>query len=124
MKLLWVGLGGAIGAMLRFLIAELVHRGTRQAGFPWGTLTVNVIGCLVIGWVAGHALGRGGMTPPVRYFVVIGVLGGFTTFSSFGLETWSLAQAGQLPSAVANIALQMVLGLGGVAIGMWVARGF
>ncbi|MBK8232515.1 MAG: fluoride efflux transporter CrcB [Candidatus Eisenbacteria bacterium] len=122
MKLLWVGLGGAIGAILRFLIAELVQRGTRQGGFPWGTLAVNVIGCLVIGWVAGHALGRGGMTPPVRYFVVIGVLGGFTTFSSFGLETWSLAQAGQLSTALANIALQMLLGLGGVAVGMWVAR--
>ena len=90
-----VALGGALGATARFLLTDLVHRVTSPF-FPWGTFIVNVSGCFVFGLVAGLGDAHGVVTPNVRAFVLVGILGGYTTFSSFTFETMSLARDGQI----------------------------
>lgn len=109
---LLVGLGGFLGSSARFVLGGLVHRLLPAGAFPYGTLCVNVLGCLAIGWLGGVAELRQGLTGSGRAFLLIGVLGGFTTFSSFAFETLRLAQQVQFGRAVANVALQVVLGLG------------
>lgn len=89
--------------------------------FPIGTVVVNVIGCLVAGLLAGLVVsGRGGMSELTRTFLFVGILGGFTTFSAFGLETFVLARAGQPALAAINAAGQLFLGLGMVWVGFTV----
>lgn len=106
-----VGLGGFIGALCRYGLAGVVHRGLPQTTFPVGTLAVNLLGCLLIGYLAGLADSRQLFSPELRLFAFIGLLGGFTTFSTFGYETVALARdAGYLQAAV-NIGLHVVLGL-------------
>jgi len=107
---LLVAAGGALGATARFLLTDLVHRVTTPF-FPWGTFIVNVSGCFVFGLVAGLGDARGVVTPNVRAFVLVGILGGYTTFSSFTFETMSLARGGQIPQALGNILGQVMLGL-------------
>jgi CrcB protein len=89
---------------------------------PWATLAVNLAGCLAIGLLAGLVAGeRVAMTPEVRTFVFVGILGGFTTFSSFGLDTFVLAREGRHLAAALNVAGQVVLGLAAVAAGYFAA---
>ena len=121
-NLLLVAMGGAIGASARYLLGGWVMRLAHEPRFPWGTLVVNLLGCLVIGWLAGLMLDRGLFGPSFRLFVLIGILGGFTTFSSFGLETWTLLQDRQLSAACLNMALQLGGGLLAVAAGAAIAR--
>lgn len=121
-KLLLVGSGGFIGSSLRYLLGGLVHRVAREAMFPWGTMVVNVLGCLLIGLLAGLAEERGVLGSGARAFLLIGLLGGFTTFSSFGLETLQLLRDGQRVAAAANVIGQVVLGLGAVWAGVALAR--
>jgi CrcB protein len=90
--------------------------------FPYGTLAVNVIGCLVIGFLSGLAENRLAFTSEMRLFVFIGILGGFTTFSSFALETFLLARNTQELAAVLNVALQLAVGLLSVWFGSNLAR--
>ena len=110
MSYLLVALGGAFGATARYVVAGLVHRATSPF-FPWGTFIVNVTGCFVFGLVAGLGDARGVITPNLRAFVLVGILGGYTTFSSFTFETMSLARGGQIPHALANVLGQVTLGL-------------
>lgn len=93
-KVLLVGIGGFIGATLRYFIGSLVHRCIDAARFPYGTLTVNLVGCLAIGFLAGLVETRGILTPESRAFAFIGILGAFTTFSTFGYETISFLRDG------------------------------
>ncbi len=120
--LLLVAAGGAIGASARHLMtkAALV---LLPLTFPWGTFLINVLGCLAIGIVAGLAQ-VGVMTPSGRLFVATGILGGYTTFSTFGLDTQSLIAGGRPVTALANILGQVVLGLLGVYVGLAIARRF
>jgi len=115
--MLFVGIGSLIGGVLRYLLSTWVHRILDNPWFPFGTLAVNAVGCLLIGFLAGLAETRSVFTSEVRLFVFIGILGGFTTYSSFALETFSLARETQLVAASMNIALQLVLGLIAVWIG-------
>ena len=92
-----------------------------MAVFPYGTLVVNGRGCLLIGVLAGLGDSRGVIGPQGRLFLLIGVLGSFTTFSTFGHETMSLARDGERLAAAANVALQVVIGLGCAWIGYAVA---
>jgi len=115
--MLFVGIGSFIGGVLRYLLSTWVHRILDNPWFPFGTLAVNAVGCLLIGFLAGLAETRSVFTSEVRLFVFIGILGGFTTYSSFALETFSLARETQLVAASMNIALQLVLGLIAVWIG-------
>jgi CrcB protein len=118
---LLVGLGGFLGSILRYLLGGWVLRLKVGWTFPLETLIINVLGCLVFGLLAGLAESRGVLTGPARTFLFIGLLGGFTTFSSFGYETFQLLRVGQGMMAAVSISLQVVLGLaamwGGHALG-------
>lgn len=116
MSYLLVAAGGALGATARFLLTDLVHR-VSTPFFPWGTFIVNVTGCFVFGLVAGLGDARGVVGPNVRAFVLVGILGGYTTFSSFTFETMNLARGGQIPQALGNILGQVTLGL----VAFWAA---
>lgn len=116
-NLLLVGFGGFIGSILRYLASGYVQQISKGMGFPYGTLTVNVIGCFIIGFLAQLAETRGVFTTESRLFVFVGILGGFTTFSSFGNETFNLARDGQMLGALANIGANVIVGLLAVAAG-------
>ena len=114
-----VGVGGALGSMARHWINLEVSRRLERS-VPNATFVVNVVGCLLIGALAGRiASGRLHLTPTMRTFVFVGVLGGFTTFSSFGLDTFTLAHGGDHAQAVWNVVGQITLGLGGVWLGFY-----
>jgi CrcB protein len=108
---LLVGSGGFVGAVFRYALGGVVHRQLPAAIFPYGTLCVNLLGCFLIGALAGLSDSRQFFTPELRAFVFIGLLGGFTTFSTFGFETVSLARDGDTLRAGANVAVQVLLGL-------------
>ena len=120
--ILLVGVGGFAGSVLRYLLSRWVHEITKSPFFPYGTLTVNVAGCLCIGFLDGLVETRQLLSPQVRMLLLVGFMGGFTTFSSFGYETIALARDGELLAALANIALQLVLGLGAVWVGYSLAK--
>jgi CrcB protein len=117
-----VGLGGAVGSMVRHGANIIVARTLGQPSY-YSTLGVNLIGCGLIGVLAGEvASGRITMSPTLRLFVFVGLLGGFTTFSSFGLDTFMLAREGRYGAAVGNVAIQVMMGLGAVAGGFAVGH--
>lgn len=114
-KLLLVGAGGFIGAILRFVLSTRVHMGVGGA-FPLGTLCVNVIGCLLIG-VASGLLSSRGSPGSIYLLLVTGILGGFTTFSAFGLETLTLLNSNRPVLAMAYVSASLFLGVAAVALG-------
>lgn len=116
LKILIVGTGGFIGSTSRYLAGEAARHllGSR---FPFGTLVVNIVGCLLIGALAGVSNKYGELSDDVRLFLIVGVLGGFTTYSSFGYETFALARASAFAAALLNILLQLLLGLSAVWVG-------
>ena len=109
MNLLVVGLGGAVGAILRFLLGQVVPK--LGSGFPLATFAVNLLGCLLIGLIVGILGKHGNLEPRLVLFLQTGICGGFTTFSTFSLETLSLIENGKLAVALAYIALSIVLGI-------------
>lgn len=115
-NVLFVGIGGFIGSAMRYLIGGYVQQSTKSL-FPFGTLTVNVIGCFVIGFLSQLVESRGIFSSEQRAFIFIGILGGFTTFSSFGNETLNLMRDGQMLNAFANVGLNLFLGLFAVWLG-------
>jgi CrcB protein len=125
MAYLWVALGGALGSVARYGCSGLFARWL-GVGFPYGTLFVNVAGSFTIGVLgtlalsANHAMSATDM----RAFFIVGLLGGFTTFSSFSFETLGLARAGNLGGAAAYIALSLVLCLVAVSVGYATASAF
>ena len=121
MHLLAVALGSAIGGCLRYL-ATLGVNALVQRAFPWGTLAVNVAGCLLIGMLHVFIVERGGQPETLRLFTMVGVMGGFTTFSSFSLETLLLVQQGAPGRAVAYVAASVVVCLAASVAGMALAR--
>jgi fluoride exporter len=120
-RLLLVLVGGGIGSVARYLTSTRMAE-TFGPSFPLGTLTVNVSGSLLIGFLATLADERGILAPETRLFLVVGVLGGFTTFSSFSLESLRLAQAGGVVPAAANIGLNVMLSLVAVVVGVGLGR--
>ncbi|MBI4687047.1 MAG: fluoride efflux transporter CrcB [Nitrospirae bacterium] len=117
LKVLIVGAGGFIGSACRYMLSGWVHKILDSASFPYGTLAVNIGGCFFIGFLGGLSDTRQVFAPETRLFLFIGVLGGFTTFSSFGYETFALARDGEIFAALSNIFLQMVLCLSAVYLG-------
>lgn len=117
-----VGVGSLIGGVLRYSLSTWMYRVLDNPWFPYGTLAVNGLGCLGIGFLAGLAESRLAFTPEARLFIFVGILGGFTTFSSFALETFSLARDTQSAAALLNIGLQLALGLIAVWIGNIMAQ--
>lgn len=124
MKLAMIALGGAAGALLRFGVIELLKRMTGD-GFPAGTLVVNVVGCLAIGVVAGMVAGRTMNKDDALFaLLAIGLLGGFTTFSAFGWETFELLRQKQFLGVAVYVLLSSGLGLAGVWAGFRIAGAF
>lgn len=119
-KLVWVALGGALGAVSRYLVSGWAHQWV-QTTFPIGTLTVNILGCGLIGFLTGLSETREWLSPELRLLLLVGVLGGFTTFSTFGFETFSMLRDGEWTRALVNVGLQMVLGLLAVWLGVMLA---
>ncbi len=112
-----VGSGGFIGALARYGLSGLVHRQVPFATFPYGTMAVNLIGCCAIGVIAGLAESRQLFGPEFRTFALIGLLGGFTTFSTFGYETFAMLRDAEYLRVAANVGVHVVLGLALVWLG-------
>jgi len=119
----WLALmaGGGIGAVLRFSLALWIDART-GIHFPWGTLGVNVAGCFSIGILATLADEHALVSPTLRLFLVTGLLGGFTTFSTFGMETWQLVEDGRALAAFGNAAGSLAAGIAAVAVGVALTR--
>ena len=123
MEFLIVGAGGFIGSGLRYVTTVSVQRLFPDSAFPYGTLTVNVVGCLLIDYLAELILARQFADPALRLFVVAGLLGGFTTFSAFAYENLYLVQNSRALLALANVLLQVTLGFAAAWLGFQLARG-
>lgn len=120
-EILAVLIGGAIGSLLRFLFATGVNA-LLPKNFPWGIFFVNVLGSFIIGLLAGLLVGRFELTAFWRAGIFIGLLGGFTTFSSFSLDTISLIQANLIGVAATNVIASLVFSLLATALGLLLAR--
>jgi CrcB protein len=119
---IYVALGGAIGSIARHEVGKAIARLSPTHVTPYATALVNLVGCFVIGFLAGLvASHRMTMSPGLRAFVFVGILGGFTTFSSFGLDTFSLAHGGRPAAAIVNAFVQVVAGCVLVAVGYFAA---
>lgn len=134
-ELFLVASGGAVGSALRYAVSGAAQRLFTQgagsgapaiASFPAGTLVVNATGSLLIGLIAGLAESRSLLTAEARLLLVTGVLGGYTTFSAFSLETLLLLRSGQTTTALTSVVLQVVLGVAaafaGFTVGMAAGR--
>ena len=114
-----VALGGAVGSVVRLKLSGWVLHRTIEWRFPLGTFLVNVIGCLVIGILAGYAAKEDLLSPDARLFLFTGLLGGFTTFSAFGLETFYLMRRGDLLVAGIYVVGSVLAGL----VALWLGFG-
>lgn len=122
---LYIALGGALGSVARYAVSGSVARATQEV-FPWGTLTANITGCFVIGLFA-VLTGPGGrlvVPPDVRLFVTVGLCGGYTTFSSFSLQTLTLARDGDMTRAALNVVVSVLFCLLGVWLGSLAGAAF
>lgn len=116
-----VGSGGFVGAVFRYGLSGLVQRSLPMATFPYGTLAVNMLGCLLIGAGVGLADSRQLFGPEARLFAFIGMLGGFTTYSTFGYETFALLRDAEFLRAILNVSIHVLLGLAMVLAGYTLA---
>lgn len=117
-----VAIGGAVGAVARYHLGRAVAQ-SAGAGFPWGTLTVNVVGCLAMGLLAGW-LARSGGGEATRLLLGVGLLGGFTTFSAFGLEMVALIERGSPGLAIIYAFSSVLVGVAALWIGLAMMRSF
>ncbi|MGO9482074.1 MAG: fluoride efflux transporter CrcB [Candidatus Kryptoniota bacterium] len=116
-----VFIGGGIGAVFRYLLAGWVYK-VIGSDFPYGTLAVNVLGCFVIGLFLTMSEGRFLVSPSVRVFVAVGIIGGFTTFSTFNFETFELLKNGAFALGLLNIGASIIIGLCAVWAGAIIGR--
>ena len=121
MTILWVGIGGFLGANARYLLGRAIVERYGSA-FPWGTLVVNLTGAFLIGVIAQLLLLRQDDDPAWRLFLVVGILGGYTTFSSYALEIVALMRSDQLWRAMAYLAASNVAGIALCYLGVSLAR--
>ncbi len=122
LRILLIGGGGFLGAVSRYVLSGLVYRLFKDPGFPYGTLFVNLLGCLIIGFLNGlielHQL----FSPATRALVLIGFVGSFTTFSTFAFESFTLARDSQFFSTFLNLTLHLLLGILFVWLGNALAK--
>lgn len=117
MKILYIGIGGFLGAITRYGVSGFVYRVFGKTWFPYGTLTVNIVGCFLIGFLSGLSENRQLFTPEIRVLVFIGFLGSFTTFSTFGYESYNLLRDGQIAASLINVISQILIGFSAVWLG-------
>lgn len=117
-----VGIGGFCGCIARYLAGVLVLRFFAAPVFPYATLIVNVVGCLLIGFLGVLAESTSLISPALQLFLIVGLLGGFTTYSAFGYQTLVLARDGRMALAVLNVSAHIILGLGAVWLGTLIAK--
>jgi CrcB protein len=117
-QLLMIGLGGFVGSILRYVLGGLVQGGAGSSMFPWGTLTINLLGCFGIGLLAELSEARGFLRPEMRGFLMVGILGGFTTFSAFANETVNALRDAAIVIALVNVLASVGFGL----IAVWAGR--
>lgn len=115
-----VGIGGFIGAVLRYLTSEAVKRWF-MSGFPLATLAVNILGSFILGYLVGLADRREVFSAEASTFLLVGMLGAFTTFSTFSLETTTLLRDGSTAAALLNVGAQVLLGVAAVWLGLTLA---
>ncbi len=120
-QVLAIAAGGAVGSVLRFWMSNGVHLVAGRS-FPYGTLVVNVLGCLIMGFLFVLFIDRLTGNPVLRAGILIGVLGGFTTFSSFSIETFNLIEQGSWAKAVANMGASLALCVGATWFGVMLGR--
>jgi CrcB protein len=120
-RLITIGIGGFIGSISRYLISGIVQNISRNVTFPYGTFAVNLIGCLIIGFISQLSETKGFLSDFSRSFIIIGFLGGFTTFSAFGNETFNLLHDGKINLAIVNSIGQVIVCLTSVWIGREIA---
>jgi CrcB protein len=122
-NVVYVAIGGALGAVVRYFMAAAVQ--SACPGFkPLGTMLVNILGCLLVGMAMTWIVRSNAVGAPIQFFVVTGILGGFTTFSAFGYETVSLMQEKQLAGAFWNIVGNLGVGLPAVVLGQYLVEWF
>ena len=112
----WVAMGGAIGAAARYALSSWLLPYSLSSKFPWPTFAVNVLGCLMAGVLMAVMSKYEWNTPGVRLFLLTGVLGGFTTFSAFGLETFELIRRGEPAMALLYVAASVLAGVAALAL--------
>lgn len=122
-NLLIVGVGGFLGSVARFVTSRMID-GRLNAVFPYGTLTVNLAGSLILGLVYGLAIRKTGMSEHLRLFLGVGFCGGFTTFSTFAWENLNLLQQKMAFASALYIAVSLVAGILAVVAGVWCSRFF
>ncbi|MBC8000182.1 MAG: fluoride efflux transporter CrcB [Leptolyngbya sp.] len=122
MGYLYIFLGAGLGGVLRFALSSLVTVAVNGTAFPLGTFVVNMVGCLTIGYLGKLAETQSFLQGDGRLFIFVGLLGGFTTFSSYGIETFQLIRDGEIVSAIVNAVGQVVLGLTLVWLGFLAAK--
>jgi CrcB protein len=116
-----VGLGGMVGSIARYVVAAvLAHR--LSVGFPYGTFTVNIVGCFLIGLILGILARAGALASDLRLLLVVGFCGGFTTFSSFTYEIIELVEANRVMLAILYVVFSMLLGLLAAVAGLAMTR--
>lgn len=121
-QLFLVASGGAVGSVMRYLVASTVQTMTNTS-FPFGTLTVNVVGSFVMGFLYVFIIERSSLSPEWRLLLLVGLLGGFTTFSSFSIETMNLLEQSQIIKALYNIVGSVVICLSATWLGIKLGRG-
>jgi CrcB protein len=121
MAIFLVASGGALGAVTRLLVGDAVAR-RLGTGWPYGTLVINVSGCFLIALFLGAAASRTGLSIGFRYFIPVGFIGGYTTFSTFAWEASHLIELGQVAGAAAYVGASNALGFGAVVLGGWLGR--
>lgn len=121
-KVLLIGLGGFMGAAMRYTTGLIVTRIFGEAGFPYGTFAVNIVGSFLGGFVLSLPGPEGIISPTARLFFITGLLGAFTTFSTFSYETWNLFREGSGFPAVLNLGIHIIFGLAAVWMGSILAR--
>ena len=121
-KILMVGIGGFAGSICRYLVARLSARLFETQFIPYGTLAVNISGCLLIGFLGGLLETRTILSPEVKAMILIGFLGGFTTYSTFGYEILTIFKQGEMLAVCAHLTLHLVLGFGAVFFGLSLSK--
>ncbi|QRN82895.1 fluoride efflux transporter CrcB [Chloroflexota bacterium] len=116
-KVLIIGLGGFAGAVLRYSLNGFVQNATQNSAFPYSTLVINLLGCVIMGALSELVESFGFLSTEIRSFLFIGLLGAFTTFSTFGNESFNLLREGNHLLSMLNVGLHILLGLGAIGLG-------